>query len=117
MHSIAGSSRCAAPLPKRRAATTRPWRLARALAAGIAETAQAQFDVRSERWQDGETGTRVRSWIEAWEMSLDELDLALPEPLEALDPDLHAGEIEDAPATPTELEDWLRHDVTLGLRR
>ena len=42
---------------------------ARALAAGVAEPAQAQFDARSERWQDSETGTRVRSWIDAWEMT------------------------------------------------
>ena len=43
---------------------------ARALVAGVAEPAQAQFDARSERWQDGETGTRVRSWIDAWEVCL-----------------------------------------------
>ena len=82
--------------------------VARALAAVIAETAQTQFDARSERWQDGETGIRVRGWIDEWEMNLDELDLDLPEPLEVLDPDLHAGEIEDAPAGPEELESVLR---------
>lgn len=82
--------------------------VARALAADIAETAQTQFDARSERWQVGETGIRVRSWIDEWEMNLDELDLDLPEPLEVLAPDLHAGEIEDAPAGPEELESMLR---------
>jgi hypothetical protein len=91
--------------------------VARALATGIVETAQSEFDAKSERWQDSEAGTQVRNWIEHWEMTLDEVDLDLPEPLEELDPETHAGEIEDAPATPTELEDWLRHDVTLGLRR
>jgi DNA-binding transcriptional ArsR family regulator len=48
--------------------------------------------------RDSESGTRVRSWIDEREMTLDEIDLDLPEPLEELDPDLHAGEIEDAPA-------------------
>jgi hypothetical protein len=91
-------------------------KVARALAAGVAETAQTQFDARSERWQDGETGIRVRSWIDEWEMTLDEVDLALPEPLEELDPDLHAGEIEDAPATPDELDAPVRPDVSLGVR-
>ena len=50
-------------------------------------------------------------------MTLDDLDLDLPEPLEELDPDLHAGEIEDAPATPEELDAPVRRDVSLGVRR
>jgi hypothetical protein len=87
--------------------------VARALAAGVAETAQTQFDAKSERWQDSETGIGVRSWIDEWQMSLDELDLALPEPLEELDPELHAGEIEDAPATPEELDAPVRPDVAV----
>jgi hypothetical protein len=82
--------------------------MARSLAAGVAEPAQAQFDAKSERWQDGDTGTLVRSWIEHWEMTLEEVDLDLPEPLEELDPGTHAGEIEDAPAAPEELESLLR---------
>jgi len=77
--------------------------VARRLAAGITEIAQAQFDTRFKRWQDSETGVRVRSWIDGWEMNLDELDLALPEPLEAFDPGVHADAIEAAPATPEEL--------------
>jgi hypothetical protein len=81
---------------------------ARALANSVAETAREEFDAKSERWQDGETGTQVRSWIEQWEMNLDEVDLELPEALEALDPDAHANELEDAPATPLELEHLLR---------
>ena len=40
----------------------------------------------------------------------------LPEPLEELDPDLHAGEIEDAPATPEELDAPVRPDVSLAVR-
>ena len=37
-------------------------------------------------------------------MSLDDIDLGLPEPLEEIDPDEHAGVIEDAPGGPDELE-------------
>jgi hypothetical protein len=86
----------------------RTLKTARALATTIAETAQAQFDAKSERWQDGETDTMVRYWIEHWQMSLDEVDLALPESLEELDPETHAAEIDDAPTTPGELERMLR---------
>jgi hypothetical protein len=82
--------------------------MARALANSVAETAREEFDAKSERWQDGETGTQVRSWIEHWEMNLDEVDLDLPEALEELDPDAHADELEGAPATPVELEHLLR---------
>jgi hypothetical protein len=91
--------------------------LARALAAGIAETAQAQFDAKFWRWRASEAGIRVHSWIDAWEMmNLEKLDLDLPEPLEALDPDLHAREIEAAPATLEELESPVHADVSHAVR-
>ena len=77
---------------------------ARTLANSIAEAAQEQFDAKSQRWQDGDKGIQVRSWIEQWEMRLDEIDLELPEPLEEIDPEEHAGELGDAPARPVELE-------------
>jgi hypothetical protein len=76
---------------------------ARALANNIAEVAQEEFDAKSARWQDGERGVQVRSWIEQWQMSLHEVDLDLPEVLPDIDPDEHAGELEDAPASPKEL--------------
>ena len=55
---------------------------------------------KSESWQDREHGMQVRDWIEQWEMSLDDVDLELPEPLEEIDPGEHAGAIEDAPGKP-----------------
>ena len=76
---------------------------ARALANNIVEAAQDEFDAKSERWQDGERGVQVRSWIEQWQMSLHEVDLDLPEMLPDIDPDEQAGELEDAPANPKEL--------------
>ena len=75
---------------------------ARALASSITEPAQEQFDAKSEKWQESDKGIEVRSWIEQWELSLDDVDLELPEPLTEIDPDEHAGEIEAAPPPPPE---------------
>jgi hypothetical protein len=77
---------------------------ARTLTSEISEVAQEQFDARSERWQNGDNGIWIRTWIEEWEMSLDDVDLDLPEPIEEIDPDGHAGALESGPATPMELE-------------
>jgi hypothetical protein len=75
---------------------------ARGLASGIAEPAHDEFDTRSEKWQGSDKGIIVRSWIEQWEVSLDDIDLDLPEPLREIDPDQHADEIEGAPPGPME---------------
>jgi hypothetical protein len=77
---------------------------ARALASNIAEAAQQEFDAKSEKWQESEKGVQVRSWIEQWEMSLDDVDLDLPEPLEEIDADEHAFELEASSGSPVELE-------------
>jgi hypothetical protein len=77
---------------------------ARTLANEISGPAQEQFDAKSERWQDSENGTRIRSWIEQWEMSLDDVELDLPEPLEEIDPDGHASALESGLGNPAELE-------------
>ena len=75
---------------------------ARALASGVTEAARDEFDARSERWQESNPGIKVRSWIEQWELSLDDIDLEVPEPLTEVDPEEHALEIEDAPSGPME---------------
>jgi hypothetical protein len=75
---------------------------ARALASSITEPAREKFEAKSGKWQDSDKGIEVRSWIEQWEMSLDDVDLLLPEPLEEIDPDEQAGEIEAAPPDSTE---------------
>jgi chromosome segregation ATPase len=77
---------------------------ARTLASQISEAAQEVFDAKSERWQDSDNGTQVRTWIEQWEISLDDIDLDLPEPLEEIDPDEHAHALEGASGRPAELE-------------
>lgn len=75
---------------------------ARALAGGVTEAAQDEFDARSERWRGSDEGIKVRSWIEQWEVNLDDIDLEVPEPLTEIDPDEQALEIEDAPPGPTD---------------
>ena len=77
---------------------------ARTLASEISEPAQEQFDAKSERWQDSDAGTQIRTWIGQWELSLDDVDLDLPEPLEGIDSDEHANILEGAPGKPEELE-------------
>jgi hypothetical protein len=72
----------------------------RALAGSVIEAAQDEFDARSERWQGSDKGINLRSWIEQWEVSLDNIDLDVPEPLMEIDPDDHALEIEGAPPGP-----------------
>jgi cell division septum initiation protein DivIVA len=74
---------------------------ARAYASGVTEAAHDEFDARSERWQESDTGIKVRSWIERWEVSLDDVDLEVPDPLAEIDPEEHAFEIEGASASPT----------------
>jgi hypothetical protein len=75
---------------------------ARTLAGSISETAQEKFDAKSERWQDSEKGIGVRTWIEQWEMSLDDVELELPGELEEIDPDEHADRIKEGPGSPIE---------------
>ena len=75
---------------------------ARALSIDVTEAAHGEFDARSERWQQSDKGIFVRIWIEKWELSLDDIDLDMPEPLTEIDPDDRALEIEGAPPNPTE---------------
>ena len=75
---------------------------ARTLACGITEPAQEKFDAKSDKWQESDKGIQVRSWIEQWELSLDDVDLELAEPLAEIDPEGHAAEIEGAPPNPSE---------------
>jgi cell division septum initiation protein DivIVA len=75
---------------------------ARALAGDVAEAAQDEFDARTERWRASDKGIKVRSWIEQWEVNLDDIDLEVPEPLTEIDPDEQALEIEGPPPRPAE---------------
>ena len=50
---------------------------ARTLASQISQPAQEVFEAKSERWQDSDNGTQVRTWIEQWEMSLDDISTSI----------------------------------------
>jgi hypothetical protein len=78
--------------------------MAHTLTSKVAEVAQEEFEAKSEKWQESEKGIQIRSWIEQWEMILDDIEFDLPEPLEEIDPEEHAGELEDATARPAEFE-------------
>ena len=73
---------------------------ARNFTSQISESTQKYFDAKSERWQNSDQGIEVRLWIERWEMSLEDIDVGLPEQLEQVDPDEHASQLEAALATP-----------------
>jgi cell division septum initiation protein DivIVA len=75
---------------------------ARALASGVTEAAQDEFDARSERWRGSDEGIEVRSWIEQWQVNLDDVDLGVFEPLTEIDPDEQALEIEGPASGPTD---------------
>jgi chromosome segregation ATPase len=77
---------------------------ARTLASEISEPAQAEFDAKSDRWQESDAGIRIRLWIEQWEISLDDVELEVAEPLEEIDPEEYAGQLEAAVGKPAELE-------------
>ena len=78
--------------------------MARILTGKVAEVAQEEFEAKSEKWQESEKGIQIRSWIEQGGMILDDIEFDLPEPLEEIDPDEHADELEDACGSPLEIE-------------
>ena len=77
---------------------------ARTLTSEISDPAQAGFEAKSNRWQESDAGIRIRLWIEQWEMSLDDVELDLPEPLDEIDPEEHASQLEAGVSKPAELE-------------
>jgi hypothetical protein len=78
--------------------------LARNLTSEISEAAQDKFDAKSQRWQDSDHGVQVRLWIERWQVDLDDVHLDLPEWLEEIDPEEHAGQLEAGVGKPAEME-------------
>jgi chromosome segregation ATPase len=77
---------------------------ARTLASEISDPAQEGFEAKSNRWQESDAGVRIRLWIEQWEMSLDDVELDLPEPLDEIDPEEHASQLEAGVGKPAGLE-------------
>jgi hypothetical protein len=73
---------------------------AREFAEQFANQMREAYDDMSERWQEGDTGQSVSSWIDEWEgLELDELDDISVDPIEELDVS-HAEELEGTPDQP-----------------
>lgn len=70
---------------------------ARSFVEEVREARQAEFDDKSERWQEGERGEAAAAWLAEWEQpDLDDVELDGPEPVE--EPDLgHAEALVDLP--------------------
>ena len=65
----------------------------------IVEDRQTDWDMRSEKWQDGDRGRAAGEWIEAWEnLALDDLEMDTPGEVEEpdMDEDENLGELPDA---------------------
>jgi hypothetical protein len=50
----------------------------RTLAGSLTTAAHEEFDAKSEKWQESKKGIQVRTWIEQWEMSLDDSTSTCP---------------------------------------
>lgn len=67
--------------------------------ADLAEDKRDEYDDKSERWQNGDTGQAASDWIDAWDVvEFEELDTEKPEPVDLIEDtsDL-PGRIEDLP--------------------
>jgi hypothetical protein len=73
---------------------------ARTLTTTVVDAAQEEFDRKSGKWQESDKGTRVRSWIEQWEVSLDGVNIDPFSPLEEIDPEMDADAIGKLPVDP-----------------
>ena|SRR5215469_9890749 len=55
----------------------------RAVYLDIHAEAQAYYDDRSERWQEGDAGEEYQEWLDKLEnLEIEELDIDMPEPLD-----------------------------------
>jgi hypothetical protein len=67
----------------------------------VKETIQEDYEDMSDKWKEGFAGGSVANWIEALsEISIDDVEIDLPEPLDEIDPAEHAGALEDLPHAP-----------------
>lgn len=48
----------------------------------IRDAQETYADCRSEKWRETEAGEAYASWMNDWDIELDEVDLDLPEPLD-----------------------------------
>jgi exonuclease VII small subunit len=71
---------------------------AKAFADDVAQNWENDFEEKSERWQDGETGEAVRAMIEAWQsIDLEAIDIDMPDPEISFDAEVHSELLTDLP--------------------
>ncbi len=67
----------------------------------FSESARSEFDERSERWQEGDTGKAADVFIKAWEdVDLEDVDIEVPMLLEEFDCSEHVVVLEELPEGP-----------------
>ena len=50
------------------------------------DDAEAEYDDKSEKWQEGDRGTAAREWIDSFDnVELDDAEMEAPEPLEEVE--------------------------------
>lgn len=64
----------------------------------IASASRSEYDERSERWQEGDTGSAALAWLEAWEgISLEYEEIDMPSTLDEIDAVIEFEELPSAP--------------------
>ena len=70
---------------------------ARGFAEDIASTAEAEIDEKSDKWREGDKGEAAALFRDEWQnLSLDDVEIDLPEEITFDDPD-HAAVLDGAP--------------------
>lgn len=65
---------------------------------GVAEDGRAEFEEKSERWQEGEKGQYADAWLQQWEsLELEDFEFDAPEPVEEIDPSSVSDPLADLP--------------------
>jgi len=64
----------------------------------VAQDWENDFEEKSERWQDGDTGQAVRELIEAWQnVDFEGVDIDTPDPEVSFDAEVHSELLTDLP--------------------
>ena len=71
---------------------------AKTFADDVAQNWENDFEEKSERWQESDTGESVRAMIETWQsVDLESIDIDMPEPDISFDAEVHSELLTDLP--------------------
>jgi len=71
---------------------------AKTFADEVAQEWENEFEEKSERWQEGDTGQAVRELIEAWQnVDFEGVDIDTPDPEVSFDAEVHSELLTDLP--------------------